>query len=388
MRRHATVQERDQGPAELGELAADYVISGELGRGSSAVVYLARDRALDRQVAIKLVRAGRADDELLERSAQEARLLASLPHNPNIVAIYAVRRLARRSLALVMQYVAGPTLREVLARDGALPTEQAVRVLRDLARALHFAHDHGIVHRDVKPENVYLDAATGRALLSDFGSAVSLHADPRMTTTGAVIGTPAYMSPEQVDGERVDGRSDIYSLGLVGWEMLTGRFPWGTSNLYEILYRQRHTDLPLLDELRPDLPTPVINAVEGALLRDREARWPDAATMLAALLAPPDVPRIPLRPVTNPTPDELPTEAVHEQHAQTLQLTPGDRGAAGASAAPAGEAAGPPPAASAASIVPDEEEELAAAEEGAVPADTLEWRSARLSGPYAWTPPS
>ena len=416
VRRHATVHERDEGPAELRELAADYAISGELGRGSSAVVYLARDRALDRQVAIKLVRAARADDELLERSAQEARLLASLPHNPNIVAIYAVRRLARRSLALVMQYVAGSTLREVLARDGALPTDQAVRVLRDLARALHFAHDHGIVHRDVKPENVYLEAATGRALLSDFGSAVSLHADPKMTTTGSVIGTPAYMSPEQLDGERVDVRSDVYSLGLLGWEMLTGRFPWGTANLYEILYRQRHTDLPLLDTLRPDLPTPVVNAVEGALFRDRERRWPDAATMLAALLAPPDVARIPPRVVRTSAPDQLPTEAVHAMHAQTLQFSPGlgamevaadggapiRHGAAGAGvdvdgvgadgvdadavdadAMAAGRAAG-----TAGVSEPTELDEIEAGNQGAVPVDTLEWRSARVGGPYAWTPPS
>jgi uncharacterized protein YecT (DUF1311 family)/tRNA A-37 threonylcarbamoyl transferase component Bud32 len=314
------VHDEGERPAELRELAGDYAIAGELGRGSSAVVYLARDRALDRHVAIKLVRAVHADDELLERTAQEARLLARLPHHPNIVAIYAVRRLSRRGLALVMQHVAGPTLRQVLARDGALPVEPAVRLLRDLARALHFAHGHGIVHRDVKPENVYVEAASGRALLSDFGAAVSLHTNPRLTAAGGVVGTPAYMSPEQLAGERVDGRSDVNSLGLVAWEMLSGRFPWGTANLYEILYRQRHTDLPRLDELRRDLPVPVVNAVEGALERDRERRWPDAAAFLAALLAPPDAPRLPLREVRAPAAVTLPTVGVDEQHAHTPPL--------------------------------------------------------------------
>ncbi len=321
------MQQRDDGGlADLETIAADYQVVEELGRGSSGVVWRARDLALERDVAIKVVRAAPGDDELLERSAQEARLVARLPHHPNIVAIHAVRRLGPRALALVMQHVPGGTLRDRLVHDGAMDPEAATGVLRDLARALHFAHGAGIVHRDVKPENVYLDATTGRALLSDFGAATLLHADARRTAVGAVIGTPAYMSPEQLAGSTVDGRSDIYSVGLVGWEMLTGRFPWGTSNLYEILYRQRHTELAPIDELRPGLPAPIVNAVEGALERDPAERWPSAAAFLAALLAPDDVPRRARRITHDLAPATLATAEVPEQHARTLQLAPEGEG--------------------------------------------------------------
>lgn len=211
----------------LAELADEYALRGEIGRGGSAIVYLAQDRSLFRDVAIKVVRprfVGSAD-EAIARLEREARTVARLQH-PGIVTVHAVKRLNDGGLALVMQFVPGRTLKQVIQDDGPFPPERAERVLRDIAEALAFAHAHGVVHRDVKPENVFLDATSGRALLSDFGIAHSTEFDSRLTMDGAAIGTPAYMAPEQIDGAPANARSDLYSLGLVGWEMLTGERPW------------------------------------------------------------------------------------------------------------------------------------------------------------------
>jgi serine/threonine protein kinase len=204
----------------------EYTMLGELGRGGSAIVYRARDRELLRDVAIKVVRprfAAQAD-EAIERLAREARTVARLQH-PNIVTVHAVKRLRDGGLALVMQLVPGRTLKQAIQDDGPFSPERAERVLRELAEALAFAHAHGVVHRDVKPENVFLDAETDRAMLSDFGIAHSAEFDSRLTMTGAAIGTPAYMAPEQIDGGAANVRSDLYSLGLLTWEMLTGERP-------------------------------------------------------------------------------------------------------------------------------------------------------------------
>src|SRR5215207_4637555 len=172
------------------DLESDYEILGELGRGATAVVYLARE------VAIKVIRPKFADDdETVARLSREARTVAQLQH-PNIVTLFAVRRLRDGSLALVMQLVPGRTLREILNEHGAWSFERSDRVLRDVASALAHAHERGIVHRDVKPENIFIDERTGHALLSDFGVARSLESDT-LTATGTAIGTPSYMSPEQ-----------------------------------------------------------------------------------------------------------------------------------------------------------------------------------------------
>src|SRR3712207_5282001 len=160
------------------ELEAEYEVVRELGRGGMAVVYLARDRELRREVAIKVVQAQyAANAEVVARFAREARTVAALDH-PNIVTLYAVRKLADGSLALVMQYVPGETLQQALERDGAFAFARARQILADVAHALSYAHARGIVHRDVKPENVFIDARTGRALLSDFGIARSGELDP------------------------------------------------------------------------------------------------------------------------------------------------------------------------------------------------------------------
>jgi serine/threonine protein kinase len=263
-------------PAELAELQDDYELIGELGRGGSAVVYRARDRALGRDVAVKVVhpRPTSPDDDPVARLGREARTVAQLQH-PNIVAVYAVRRLRGGGLALVMQCVPGATLKTHVQRHGPLAPDACERLLRDLGAALAYAHAHGVVHRDVKPENIFLDAESGRAMLADFGIARSADADS-MTMTGTAVGTPFYMSPEQVEGEALDGRSDLYSLGLVAWEALTGRRPWDGESLYNVIYKQKHEELPPVEALRPGVPQRLQYVVERMLQKRPAARWAGA----------------------------------------------------------------------------------------------------------------
>ncbi len=270
---------------EVGDLEDEYELLGELGRGASAVVYRARDRSLGRLVAIKVVRPhsiASADDAIL-RLAREARTVAKLQH-PNIVTVHAVRRLRTGGLALIMQLVPGRTLKAAITEHGPFAPEQAERVLHDVAEALAYAHAHGVVHRDVKPENIFLDENGGRALLSDFGIAHSADHDSRLTMTGAAIGTPAYMAPEQIDGAPADARSDIYSLGLVAWEMLTGRRPWDGESLYNVISKQKQEELPAIDALRPGVVPPRLQYIVERMIQKRPAaRWAGADGVVANL---------------------------------------------------------------------------------------------------------
>lgn len=272
---------------EVADLEDEYELLNELGRGGSAVVYRARDKALGREVAIKVVRthhAGASDDAIV-RLAREARTVAKLQH-ANIVTVYAVKRLRDGGLALVMQLVPGQTLKEAIVERGAFSAAEAEKVLRDVAQALAYAHAHGVVHRDVKPENIFLDSQTGRAMLSDFGIAHSNEYDSRLTMTGAAIGTPAYMSPEQIDGAPANARSDVYSLGLVTWEMLTGERPWEGETLYNVIFKQKHEELPGVDELRPgEVPPRLQYIVERMLQKKPAARWAGAEGLLGILSA-------------------------------------------------------------------------------------------------------
>jgi hypothetical protein len=276
--------------AGLGELADQYELLAELGRGGSAVVYRARDRRLGREVALKAVRLAPAlsvRDRAAEvaRLAREARTTARLDH-PHIVPVFAVHEL-RDGLAVVMRYVPGRSLKQLLADEGALDPAHAVRLMVEVAGALDYAHAHGVVHRDVKPENIFVDAASGRALLADFGAARAGEGDVRVTRTGATVGTPAYMSPEQIDGGPVDGRADLYSLGLVAWETLAGRRPWAGAGLYQLLHHQKHDVLPPLAAVRPPalppVPLPLEYVVARLLEKRPAARWPSAAVLAAQL---------------------------------------------------------------------------------------------------------
>ncbi|MGH7483531.1 MAG: TonB family protein [Longimicrobiales bacterium] len=269
----------------LSALEQDYEFLEELGRGGSSVVFLARDRVLGRTVAIKLIRDGHLDDEeTLARFEREARVLANLEH-PCIVSIHAARRLADGSLALIMRHARGQTLRDALRASGPMQIDRVEAILTDVASGLQYLHGEGVVHRDLKPENIFLEAGTGRALISDFGIAKTLDTSSNVTLSGVVIGTPAYMSPEQIDGAELDGRSDLYSLGLVGYELLVGRRPWDGETIYNIIYKQKNEDLPPLAEVRPDTPPHIQVALAGALAKTPEARWSDAGAFLAHLRA-------------------------------------------------------------------------------------------------------
>ncbi len=268
------------------ELDPDYELLGELGRGGMAVVFRARDRALQRDVAIKVVQPRLSPDaEAVSRLAREARTVAQLQH-PNIVGVYAIRHLSDGSLALVMQLVPGRTLKAAL-EAGPFDVTRAEHVLRDVARALAYAHKAGVVHRDVKPENIFLDEVSGRAMLSDFGVARVLDAPTELTATGTTIGTPTYMAPEQIDGFHIDGRSDLYSLGMVGWEMLTGARPWSGETLYNVIYRQKHDFLAPLDEFRKDVSPTLQYLLEGLMQKNPDRRWSSAGRFLALLSSEP-----------------------------------------------------------------------------------------------------
>ncbi len=260
-----------------------YEFLRELGRGGMAAVHLARQRDSGTLVAVKAICARYAtDQECLDRFAREADILARVQH-PNIVRTLAVETVGGQPAAIVMEYMRGQTLRQALRQGGPLSADRARTILSDIAHALEHAHANGVIHRDVKPENIFLDELSGRARLADFGIARPLEDDLELTISGMSLGTPAYMSPEQIDGAPLDRHSDIYSLGVVGWEMLTGMRPWDGETLYGVLYRQKHENLPPLSGLRPDVPPALRHAVAGALHKRTGARWGSASEFLEAL---------------------------------------------------------------------------------------------------------
>jgi uncharacterized protein YecT (DUF1311 family) len=253
-------------------------------------------------VAIKVVDRAADDGDAAARIAREARLAKGLRH-PHIVLTLAVEE-GDTATALVTEYVAGGTLRGALRASADIGEpwsyDRVVRVLRELASALAHAHDRRVVHRDVKPENVFLDGVDGRALLGDFGIARRLAPDALPTLAEGAAGTPCYMAPEQVAGVAEDERADVYALGLVGWELLTGRRPWQGETLYAVLHKQQHEPLPALAPLRPDIPAYLLAAIEGALAKDPAGRWRDGTHFLRQLTPTPAE----LPPVLNPVDPE------------------------------------------------------------------------------------
>lgn len=249
-------------------LGTEYEIIEELGRGGMAVVYRARERSLDRDVAIKVLPVARTfDAELVARFQREARTSASLEH-PHIVPIYRVGQKGRINF-FVMKYLQGLSLADVLEERGRLEGEEVERLLLEVGEALARAHERGIVHRDVKPDNVIRDEA-GRYVVMDFGIAKSVE-DQRLTQAGGSIGTPKYMSPEQAKGADLDGRSDFYSLGVVAYHCLAGRVPFEGEDALSTLYSHLHDPVPE-PELATDEERRVYSVVRGLLTKEPERR--------------------------------------------------------------------------------------------------------------------
>jgi serine/threonine-protein kinase len=262
-------------------LSNQYVLERELGRGGMGVVFLARDLKLDRLVAIKALPLHLADDERVrERFLREARTAARLSH-PNIVPIHRADEIDGR-VFFVMGFVDGESLAQRVATRGPLPPGEVVAVLRDVAAALHEAHRLGIVHRDVKPENILIDERTDRAMVTDFGIARVVEAAP-LTATGLLLGTVQYMSPEQVVNEAVDARSDVYSLGVVAFHALTARFPFQSESASAVLVAHVTRTPPRIRDVEPSIPAPLAEIVDRCLAKDPAARFQSAADLGDAL---------------------------------------------------------------------------------------------------------
>ena len=265
-------------------LEPQYRLERELGRGGMGVVFLATDTTLDRRVAIKAVHPELAAHQSISRRfLAEARTIARLRH-PNIVAVHTAGN-ADGLLYYVMDEVEGESLRQRLVREHRLDPATVARIVADLAAALDAAGRAGVVHRDVKPENVLLDQATGRALLADFGIARAMAAESGTSSTGqgVAVGTPAYMSPEQASGEEIDGRSDLYALGVVAYEMLAGAPPFRGPNRVVVSKHIAERPAPL-ERLRPDAPRSLAAAIMRALEKQPADRWQTGEAFRQALV--------------------------------------------------------------------------------------------------------
>jgi serine/threonine-protein kinase len=264
-------------------LGTQYEILRPLGRGGMGAVYLARERALDRLVAVKVLRPDLAESpDSRERFRREARIAAQLSH-PGILPLHTFSEIDG-IWYFVMGYVRGQSLAERLRLEGALPSGDVRRILIELADALEWAHRHGVIHRDIKPGNILLDDESGRTILADFGISKMKGGGDSLTVTGAVWGSPHYMSPEQgIGSSDLDERSDIYSLGAVAYTMLAGREPFTGVGADELPYRRLSHDPAPLQSVAPSVPVDLAGVVMRCLARDRTARWPSAWELREAL---------------------------------------------------------------------------------------------------------
>lgn len=264
-------------------LTHQYEIIRPLGRGGMGWVYLARERALERFVAIKVLRPELAMAEgHRERFRREARIAARLTH-PGILGLHSFGEIGNLWY-FVMTYVRGETLAEKIRREGFLPWTDAHRILTEMADALDCAHRNGVVHRDIKPANILLDSESGHAILADFGISKMFGTTEHLTATGAVMGTPAYMSPEQVMGTSdIDERADIYSLGAVAYVMLTGREPFKAESAAATAYRRLVEDATPPELIVSSIPPDLSAVVRKCMARERAERWPNAKALTEAL---------------------------------------------------------------------------------------------------------
>jgi eukaryotic-like serine/threonine-protein kinase len=271
-------------PPQPGDLIADrYELEELVGSGGMSDVFRARDNQLDRRVAIKVLHQRYADDpEYLERFRTEARSVARLSH-PNIVTVID-RGVDNGRQYIVFEHVDGENLKELVQRSGRLPVRRAVELALAVADGLAFAHQEGLVHRDVKPQNVLL-SREGEVKVTDFGIARSLEVEHGVTQTGTVLGTGEYLAPEQASGKPVSPATDVYSLGVVLWEMLAGQVPFDGENFVAVALRHVNEPLPSLREVRPDVTPRLAAAVERALAKDPASRFPSMAALAKELRA-------------------------------------------------------------------------------------------------------
>jgi serine/threonine-protein kinase len=336
-------------------LGTAFSIEGEIGRGGMGVVYRARDERLKRPVAIKLLPPELAfREDIKTRFLREAETAARLSH-PHIVPIYTVGE-SDGLVYFIMAFVDGESLGGKLRRRGRLPSEEVRRVMKETADALSCAHGVGIIHRDVKPDNILLEGARGRVMVTDFGIAKALTeiGSASLTGTGVAIGTPAYMSPEQAAGERdLDGRSDVYSLGVVAFQSITGELPFSAPTVPKLLYKQITEQAPLVSTKRRDVPSDLGAAIQRALEKEPEDRWPTADALRRALehrSAVPYQPRVPARAARRSRRPERPVRdrslesawSGVEHRGQPREGLPARRGSRYAPAAPREPEAGEP----------------------------------------------
>ncbi|MEA2155709.1 MAG: eukaryotic-like serine/threonine-protein kinase [Solirubrobacteraceae bacterium] len=266
-------------------LSKRYRLDAKVGTGGMSTVYRAFDTVLERQVAIKLMhREIAGDSDQLERFRREARAVAQLNH-PHVVGVIDAGEEGEgdgfTTPYIVFEYVEGETLKDRIRRFGRLPVAEAIAYAIEIARALGVAHEHQIVHRDVKPQNVLIDEE-GAAKVTDFGIARTLHQEG-LTADGRVLGTTDYVSPEQALGHPVSGQSDLYSLGIVLFEMLTGDVPFKGENQVAVAMKHVREELPDIQLRRPEVSAALAAVLDRATAKELDRRYPDAQAMIAAL---------------------------------------------------------------------------------------------------------
>jgi serine/threonine-protein kinase len=267
------------GSTVVGKTIGKYQLVEKIGRGGMGVVYRAVDETLDRQVAIKAISPELVEDELVKRFRSEAVTLARVNH-PNIATVYELFR-DEDQLLMVMELVRGETFEQLIERSGALPVPRAAALVGQVLDALSHAHRAGIVHRDLKPSNLML-TENGSVKVMDFGIA-RVAGTERVTTDGLMVGTPAYMAPEQVRGDEVDGRADLYAVGVVFYRLLTGKLPFRGSSAVAMIQAQINDTPAPLREARPDLPDWLDVVLTHALAKRREDRFQTAEEFRRAL---------------------------------------------------------------------------------------------------------
>ncbi len=266
----------------VGRRLGHYLVESKLGAGGMATVYKGRDLRLSKTVAIKLLPDALLEkgEDFAQRFLREAQAAAQIEH-PNVLPVYFIGAEEER-LFIAMQYVDGGTLEDQIKKQRRLAPLEAARIVREVALALAAAHGHRIVHRDIKPSNIML-TRDGRALVADFGLAKAGEATTALTSSGVVMGTPAYMSPEQGSARPVDGRTDIYSLGCVFYRLITGRPPFEAESTHAVMYKHINEALPPVRTIAPEVPEPTAALIERMMAKNAEERFQTAGEIVAAL---------------------------------------------------------------------------------------------------------